>query len=676
MRGHLQLDTGFPQHARAHHQPRHHHGRGPARRGLRHLRRRQVAPGADGERLGRRPLRPVAAASAGFDRYYGFLEGETDQFSPDLVYDNHRVEPPATPERRLPPQRGPGRPRHRLHPRLGVDPPRPAVLHLPRLRGHARAPPGARPSTSPSTAGAFDEGWDVARERWFARQIEMGLLPPDTELAPRNPGVEPWDSLPENQRRLAARLQEAFAAFLEHTDDQIGRLVDDLERPRPARQHAASCCCRDNGASQEGGPFGVLHEMKYFNFWSRRPDEAVERLDDIGGPHSHANYPWGWAQAGNTPFKWYKQNTHEGGVHVPLIVHWPAGIADAGRGARPVPLRHRHRPDRLRPAGVDARPTSTGASSRSRSAGTSMRYTFDDPRCAEPQDGRSTSRWSGTGRSYHDGWKAVTRHAAGRAVRRRPLGALPRRRRPLRSATTSPLESPSSSPSSSPCWWDEAEDHGVLPLDDRGHRALRARVPRQLAPSDRPPLHLLPAADPAARPGGRGHRRAQLGPGGAHRPARGDGRCDLSPSAPRTPASASSSRTTVWCSTTTSSTTTTSSSPTSPVPVGPSVVGRPFRRDGAGGTATPLRRRGGRAATCRSPSPCTSSRASARASATTTAARSASATAGPFPFEGTLHKVDIAVVHRGDESPTCSSAAAARGHGPAVGPAPGAPVRR
>ncbi len=107
----------------------------------------------------------------------------------------------------------------------------------------------------------------------------------------------------------------------------------------------------DNGASQEGGPFGVLHEMKFFNFLLETPDEAVDRLDDIGGPNSHANYPWGWAQAGNTPFRWYKQNTHEGGVHVPLIVHWPAGVGRCRGRARPVPLRERHRPHRLRRVG-------------------------------------------------------------------------------------------------------------------------------------------------------------------------------------------------------------------------------------------------------------------------------------------------------------------------------------
>ncbi len=128
----------------------------------------------------------------------------------------------------------------------------------------------------------------------------MGLLPPGTELAPRNPGVEPWDDLPDNQKRLAARLQEAFAAFLEHTDAQIGRFVGDLDELGQL-DNTLILLLSDNGASQEGGPFGVMHEMKYFNFLVETPDEAVERIDDIGGPHSHANYPWGWAQAGNTP---------------------------------------------------------------------------------------------------------------------------------------------------------------------------------------------------------------------------------------------------------------------------------------------------------------------------------------------------------------------------------------
>ena len=157
------------------------------------------------------------------------------------------------------------------------------------------------------------------------------VIDPDTTLAPRNPGVRPWDDLSDNEQRLAARLQEAFAAFLDHTDDQIGRLVDGL-REMGELDNTIVVVLADNGASQEGGPFGVMHEMKFFNGILESPDEAIERIDDIGGPHSHTNYPWGWAQVGNTPAKRYKQNTHGGGVRDPLIISWPRGIEPSTQG--------------------------------------------------------------------------------------------------------------------------------------------------------------------------------------------------------------------------------------------------------------------------------------------------------------------------------------------------------
>ncbi|HUY43992.1 MAG TPA: sulfatase-like hydrolase/transferase, partial [Acidimicrobiales bacterium] len=230
----------------------------------------------------------------GFDRFYGFLDGETDQFAPDLVYDNHRVDPPRTV--------GEGyhlsedlvdKTLEFIHDTKSIRPDRPFFTYL--AFGAMHAPHQSPPRYLAKHRGRYDEGWDVARERWFARQREMGLLPESTELAPRNPGVEAWESLSENQRRLAARLQEAFAAFLEHTDDQIGRLVEQLKK-LGEWENTLVLLMSDNGASQEGGPFGILHEMKYFNFILETPDEAVKRLDDIGGPHSHSNYPWGWAQ--------------------------------------------------------------------------------------------------------------------------------------------------------------------------------------------------------------------------------------------------------------------------------------------------------------------------------------------------------------------------------------------
>ncbi|MCP5032074.1 MAG: arylsulfatase, partial [Actinomycetia bacterium] len=286
-----------------------------------------LAPTEDISAAGPRDHWPL---SRGFDRFYGFLEGETDQFHPELVIDNHHVDPPAGPEdgyhlsEDLVDQL-----LRMINDSKGVRPDRPFFAYLP--FGATHAPHQAPQTYLDKYRGRYDEGWDVVRQRWYERQLELSIIPEGTELAPRNPGVDAWDHLPENHRKLACRLQEAFAAFLDHTDDQIGRLVDGL-RDLGQLDNTILVVLADNGASQEGGPFGVMHEMKFFNGIIESPDEAVERLDDIGGPNSHTNYPWGWAQCGNSPFKWYKQNTHEGGVHVPLIVHWPAGIGADQRG--------------------------------------------------------------------------------------------------------------------------------------------------------------------------------------------------------------------------------------------------------------------------------------------------------------------------------------------------------
>ena len=286
-----------------------------------------LAPTQDGSAAGPFDQWPLGR---GFDRFYGFLEGETDQFHPDLVIDNHPTDPPA----------GPDEGYHlsedlidqlllMISDSKGVRPDRPFFAYL--AFGATHAPHQAPATHLDKYRGRYDEGWDVVRERWYRRQLSLGVIPQGTRLAPRNPGVEPWDGLPESHRRFATRLQEAFAAFLDHTDDQIGRLVDGLAR-LDQLDNTILMVLSDNGASQEGGQFGVMHEMKWFNGWQEVPEEAIARLDDIGGPRSHVNYPWGWAQCGNTPFKWYKQNTHEGGVHVPLVVHWPDGIAGAERG--------------------------------------------------------------------------------------------------------------------------------------------------------------------------------------------------------------------------------------------------------------------------------------------------------------------------------------------------------
>ncbi len=437
----------------------------------------------------------------GFDRFYGFLDGETDQFHPDLVCDNHPIEPPAGPDDG-----------YHLSEDLvdqllrmiadskGVRPDRPFFAYLP--FGATHAPHQAPPEYLAKYRGAFDEGWDVVRQRWFERQLELGVVPPGTRLAPRNPGVEAWDTLPDNQRRLAARLQEAFAAFLDHTDDQIGRLVDGL-RAIGELDNTILVVMADNGASQEGGPFGVMHEMKFFNFIMETPDQAIERLDEIGGPHSHTNYPWGWAQCGNAPFKWYKQNTHEGGVHVPMIVHWPAGIAPDQAGTKRsqfvnvadvVPTIYEllgvTPPDVFR--GVEQLPV-TG-------------HSFA-PALADPDASATNTlqyfEMNGSRALVSGDWKAVCKHTPGTDFDTEPwelydLGVDPSECNDLSGVEPDRLAGLIQQ------WWSEADRHGVLPLDDRGLELFGARF-RDRSPHPasrryvyRPPMSPIPAQASAA----------------------------------------------------------------------------------------------------------------------------------------------------------------------------------
>jgi arylsulfatase A-like enzyme len=440
----------------------------------------------------------------GFDRYYGFLEGETDQFYPELVYDNHAVEPPATPAEGY--HLSEDLVDHAIgfiHDSVSIRPDRPFFTYL--AFGAMHAPHQAPSSYLERYRGRFDDGWDVARDKWFARQLEMGLLPAGTQLAPRNPGVEPWDELPENQRRLASRLQEAFAAFLEHTDAQIGRLVDALDR-LGRLDNTLLLLLSDNGASQEGGPFGVMHEMKYFNFLVETPDEAVQRLDDIGGPHSHANYPWGWAQAGNTPFKWYKQNTHEGGVHVPLIVHWPEGIEEAGG------LRDQfHHVNDLVPTIYDALGVEAPAIYRGYEqipvAGVSLRYSFDAPGAASHKEVQYFEMM-GHRAIYLDGWKAVTRHRPGVPFEDDDW-ELYHLAEDRSECTNLAADQPERLAALVERWWAEAEEYGVLPLDDRSIELFSTRYrDRSPHPTNRrysyfPPMSPLPA-QVAPSLGGRG----------------------------------------------------------------------------------------------------------------------------------------------------------------------------
>jgi arylsulfatase len=407
----------------------------------------------------------------GFDRFYGFLDGETDQFHPELVYDNHHIPLPKTVEEGY--HLSEDLVDHGLHfirDLKSIRPDKPFFTYL--AFGATHAPHQAPDAYLQKHRGRYDQGWDVAREQWFARQKQMGIIPATTELAPRNPGVDAWDALPDNQRQLAIRLQEAFAAFLEHTDAQIGRFIAELRRLGEL-DNTLIFLQSDNGASQEGGPFGVMHEMKFFNFIIESPDEAVQRIDDIGGPHSHANYPWGWAQAGNTPFKWYKQNTHEGGVHVPLIIHWPKGIADGGALRDQFHVVNDIVPTIYDVVGVQP-PDNLKGYPQMPITGTSLTYTFSD---GDVESRKKVQYFENMGHRaiYADGWKAVTRHDYG-VPYEDDVWEMYNLHTDRSECIDLAEEMPDKLAEMIALWWQEARQHNVLPLDDRGVALFGARL--------------------------------------------------------------------------------------------------------------------------------------------------------------------------------------------------------
>ena len=441
---------------------------------------------------------PVAR---GFQRFYGFLDGETDQFHPELVADNHPIDPPAGPEEGYHVSEDLVDQALRIvSDYKGVRPDRPFMGYV--AFGATHAPHQAPRAYMDKYRGRYDEGWDVIRQRWYERQIATGVIPPGTPLAPRNPGVRPWDELSDNEKRLAARMQEAFAAFLDHTDDQIGRLVEGLRRLGQL-DNTILVVHADNGASQEGGPFGVMHEMKFFNGIIEMPDEAIKHIDDIGGPNSHCNYPWGWAQCGNTPYRWYKQNTHEGGVHVPMILHWPDGIPAAERGTKRdqftfvadiVPTIY----DLL---GVEP-PSVRRGLEQIPLTGRSFASVIGD--ASAPAT--NTVQYFENGGSLAvvaDGWKAVLKHTPGK-----PYGEetweLYHLAEDRSECTDLAATMPEKLDEMVALWWEQAEENGVLPLDDRGVALFGARFRRNSPhPEDRryvyrPPMSPLPGQASAA----------------------------------------------------------------------------------------------------------------------------------------------------------------------------------
>ena len=283
--------------------------------------------------------------SRGFERFYGFMGGETDQWYPDLVYDNHPVAPPATPEEGYHLSKDiADKTIEFIRDAKVIAPNKPWFSYVCPGAGHA--PHHVFKEWADKYAGKFDMGYEKYREIVLDNQKKMGIVPADTELSPINPyldvkgpngepwplqdTVRPWDSLNDEEKKLFCRMAEVFAGFLSYTDDQLGRVLDYLEESGQL-DNTIIVVISDNGASGEGGPNGSVNEVKFFNGYIDTAEESMRFYDNLGGTDTYNHYPIGWAMAFNTPYKLYKRYaSHEGGIADTAIISWPNGISAHG----------------------------------------------------------------------------------------------------------------------------------------------------------------------------------------------------------------------------------------------------------------------------------------------------------------------------------------------------------
>ncbi|MEV4597916.1 arylsulfatase [Amycolatopsis sp. NPDC049253] len=408
----------------------------------------------------------------GFDTFYGFMGAEMNHWYPLLYQGTTPVEPDRRPEDGY----------HLtedlvdhavdwVRTQRTLTPDRPFFTYL--ALGAAHAPLHVGREWRERHRGRFDHGWDRQRERTLARQKELGVVPEDTELAPWAEGVPHWAELDGTRRRLAARFMETFAAFVGHADTQVGRFVSALEELGELDNTLLFYVLGDNGASGEGGIEGTLVEHRLGHGLVDDPEEMIRHLDEIGNPGTYPIAPAGWALALNTPYQWTKQvASHLGGTRDGLIVHWPAGGAEAGG------LRHQYGhvidvlPTILDCAGIPA-PHSVDGVPQQPIEGVSLRETITD---AAAPERRHTQYYEMCGNRgiYHEGWTAVTRHGVPWemvATQRRPFSddvwELYDLTRDASQAHDLAADHPAKLRELQDLFLVEAAKHQVFPLDDR-----------------------------------------------------------------------------------------------------------------------------------------------------------------------------------------------------------------
>ncbi|MFV2044316.1 MAG: arylsulfatase [Anaerolineales bacterium] len=465
------------------------------------------------------PMREASAAGPfdewplgrGFNQFYGFLNGATDHFYPELIRDNHSVAPPATPEQGyhltddLIDQAISYVSDHVAH-----RPEGPFFLYLP--LGAAHTPHHAPADYLEAVRGRYDAGWDAIRRERYERQLATGVIPPGTDLPPQNPDVPSWDSLRPDEQRVAARLQEAYAAFIEHTDAALGRLLEFLKRSQQW-DDTLLIVTSDNGAAMEGGRLGAFSRIRFFNDMEEDFDRVLGSLDEIGGPQADSHYARGWAQASNTPLRWYKYHTHGGGVRDPLIVSWPGRLAHPGSV-----LDQFHHIIDLAPTiyeavGIEPPDTLRGIKQMP-VHGASLAYTFSDPDASPPQRTQYFEMFGNRG-VWADGWKAVTHHQKG-AEYTDAEWELYHLDRDFSESDDLADYQPDKLRELVELWWLEAGRYDVLPLDDRSVELFRA-PPIPGSPQSRarfdyyPPVsHIEPSVAPPLEHASRHQIKAEI----------------------------------------------------------------------------------------------------------------------------------------------------------------------